>query len=91
MNNSRKVREVMLSVFIFTAVAAVIPAQTPAVPGTAPAPDQNDGQHDFDFELHGLAASRMLKSPAAGPVGKAGLLAFRALFFRALLGRRPWL
>jgi hypothetical protein len=51
MKNSRRVREVMLSVFIFTAVAAVIQAQTPAAPETAPAPDQHNGQHDFDFEL----------------------------------------
>lgn len=51
MNNSRKVREVMLSVFIFTAVTAVIQAQTPTVPATAPAPAQHDGQHDFDFEI----------------------------------------
>src|ERR1700722_17824921 len=51
MKSSRKVREVMLSVFIFTAAAAVIQAQTPAAPETAPAPDQHDGQHDFDFEL----------------------------------------
>ena len=51
MNNSRKVREVMLSVFIVTNVAAVIQAQTPAVPATAPVPAQHDGQHDFDFEI----------------------------------------
>ncbi len=51
MNNSRKVREVTLSVFLFANVAAVIQAQTPAVPATAPVPAQHDGQHDFDFEI----------------------------------------
>ncbi len=51
MNNSRRLREVTLSVFLFANVAAVIEAQTPAVPATAPVPAQHDGQHDFDFEL----------------------------------------
>ncbi|MGC2656746.1 MAG: hypothetical protein WA324_02140 [Bryobacteraceae bacterium] len=51
MNNSQKVRKVMLSVFIFTTLAVVIHAQTPAVPATAAVPAEHEGQHDFDFEL----------------------------------------
>jgi hypothetical protein len=67
MNNFRKVRKVMLSVFMFTGVAAVVRAQTPSVQVPAPPLSQHDGQHDFDFELGTWNTHlKVLRHPLAG-------------------------